>query len=649
MPSGLLQSFTPWVVYFILAGSVSSETAAITAFVATLLFSLKNLRKRYLLDWSTLIYFALLAGLSFTPLRAWLSQYAFLLSNAMLALIMWVSVIIKHPFTQQYAKEEVAERLWIIPTFKHINYTLSIVWALALSLMTLDSLLQSLNVLQSNIIADAIVAILLLSAIGFTRWFPDWYQGYLFRKLSRHKEDIAANPFLQGNFAPIRIEVNASNLPIIGALPNDLCGIYLRNGPNPAFDPISYTYPFDGDGMLHAIYLQNGKASYRNRFIETQGLVAERKAGRALYSGIARPIPTDPKLVGKNGDPGPVKNGAFIHVIRHAEHYVALYEAGVAYEVSAQLQTVGQWCPPNAKAPFNVNAHTRFDAKTQELYAFTYDFDVPYLRYYVLDKTGALTQDIAIEKPHSSMLHDFVLTENYIIFFDCPAVLDLNALAKGNNLLCWKPELGVKIAVVNRKTQKIMWIETEPFFVFHFANAFEKEDKIIVDYVRHVDLRLKEEISTGAGVPPLLYRSVLDLNTKTVKHMQLYDEGVEFPRIHENFHGTANRYIYLPAKTTRMACDPFNRLIKYDLEKQQATIHDFGVNAEIGEAVFIPATAARQEDEGYVGLFVYDKAENSSEFVLLAAQDFNHEPLAKIKLPQRVPHGLHGSWLAGLW
>ena len=65
---------------------------------------------------------------------------------------------------------------------------------------------------------------------------------------------LYADPYLQGINAPVHEEIDVANLPVDGELPPDLEGIYMRNGPNPAFDPISYTYPFDGDGMIHAVY-----------------------------------------------------------------------------------------------------------------------------------------------------------------------------------------------------------------------------------------------------------------------------------------------------------------------------------------------------------------------------------------------------------
>ena len=135
---------------------------------------------------------------------------------------------------------------------------------------------------------------------------------------------LYADPYLQGNNAPVHEEIDVANLPVDGELPHDLEGIYMRNGPNPAFDPISYTYPFDGDGMIHAVYFDKGRARYRNRWVKTKGLKAEQRAGRALYGGLFNPVPIDPSLVGPDGDPGPIKNVANTSVIQHGGHILAL-------------------------------------------------------------------------------------------------------------------------------------------------------------------------------------------------------------------------------------------------------------------------------------------------------------------------------------
>jgi carotenoid cleavage dioxygenase-like enzyme len=67
--------------------------------------------------------------------------------------------------------------------------------------------------------------------------------------------------------------------------------------------------------MIHAIELRDGKASYRNRWVTTAGLRAERRAGRAVYGSVRQPFPVSKRLIGADGDTSPVKNAANTNVI----------------------------------------------------------------------------------------------------------------------------------------------------------------------------------------------------------------------------------------------------------------------------------------------------------------------------------------------
>lgn len=641
----IILGFLPWILYFIIAGKTRDENQAaiIVALATTVLFDYKELKKGFVLTLGTVIFFLSLFIVTFFTTLTWPEDHAGLISNSALAFIAWISLLINKPFTLQYAREQVSSEYWELPGFLFVNQVITFVWACALLIMAIMSFYESsFNKIVYQIISYGPS----IFAIWFTSFFPDWYKGFQFRQLSKDKEDLSKNVFLQGNFAPIKTEIDVQNLKIEGTLPNSIDGVYMRNGPNPLFDPISYTYPIDGDGMLHAVTIHNKKAHYRNRFVETKGLIAEKKAGKALYGGIRKPIPTDPKLVGKNGDPGPVKDGAFIHIIQHAKQYIALHETNEAYEVTADLKTIGPWCPQGTKAPFHVNAHTRLDPKTKELFAFTYDTHPPYLRYYVFNETGAITKEVPIEKNHASMMHDFVLTENYLVFFDCPAIFDFNNLKKNKPLLEWKKEYPVNIIVVNRHDQSTFTIQTDSFFVYHFVNGFEKNNQIIIDYVRYDSFTIGSHLESNLSY---WYRAIIDINTKTVKLIQCDDRNVEFPRINDAYQTRQNQFIYLPSQN-RSTEDTglYNLLIRYDTEKQTSVVHDFGDAIEIGEPIFIPENNAENEDEGFVGVFAYDKSTQKSEFVLLHAQAIEDKPIARIQMPQRVPHGLHGSWIPNI-
>jgi carotenoid cleavage dioxygenase-like enzyme len=456
------------------------------------------------------------------------------------------------------------------------------------------------------------------------------------------------NPYLDGNYAPVHDELEIENLKIIGEIPKDLTGIYMRNGPNPEFPPISYTYPFDGDGMIHAIYLANGKAHYRNRYVETRELKKERRAGKALYSGVLNPRPLEPEWADPEDEPIAIKNGVTIHIIRHAGQYLALSEASPAYEMTAELKTIGEWNPSN-NLSFPVCAHTRLDPVNGDLWFINYAMQPPYLTLYCVDNKGAVIKKINIEKNYTSMVHDFVLTKNHIIIFDCPIIIDLQQVMAGGSIIDWKPELGVRIAIVSRNDGKIQWLETDPFFVFHFANAYEDRNEIRIDYVRHekFDFITNNDERT---MSPMLYRSVINLHSGAIKHIPLDDRIIEFPRIREDIDTLAHQFIYAPTKTVEMQSERgFNALVKYDVKNGYSELYKFGSATQIGEAVFAPRKNSRSEDDGYLMLFVFDATIEQSEFVILDAKHSGTTPLARIKVPRRIPHGFHGSWMPGDW
>src|SRR5919202_3891469 len=154
----------------------------------------------------------------------------------------------------------------------------------------------------------------------------------------------AANPFLQGNFAPVCEEVTADDLSVVGELPPELDGMFVRNGPNPQFPPVRNYHVFEGDGMLHGVRIRGGRASYRNRYVRTAGWKAERAAGKALYGSFLDPLNVTALLrVLRNLLKGAplIKNTANTALVCHDGRLLALWEGGEPHESRVpDLETV---------------------------------------------------------------------------------------------------------------------------------------------------------------------------------------------------------------------------------------------------------------------------------------------------------------------
>ena len=159
--------------------------------------------------------------------------------------------------------------------------------------------------------------------------------------LRTHVTNMANQPDLRGNLAPVGEGFDTDSCPVTGQIPEGLRGTFVRNGPNPMFEPIGSYHMFDGDGMLHGITFSDEGVAYRNRWIRSRGLGAEIAHGSGVYPGLGEVMNfPDPSLT---GDAGPVKNPANTHIVRHAGKYLALWEGGVPTEVTASLDTVGEY------------------------------------------------------------------------------------------------------------------------------------------------------------------------------------------------------------------------------------------------------------------------------------------------------------------
>src|SRR5882724_2928728 len=106
--------------------------------------------------------------------------------------------------------------------------------------------------------------------------------------------ETGSNPYLVGPYAPTHDEVTLTDLEVVGEIPEDLNGVYVRNGPNPQFEPQGRYHWFDGDGMVHAVHFAEGRASYRNRWIRTSGFRREREVSSPLWRGIMEPPADNP-------------------------------------------------------------------------------------------------------------------------------------------------------------------------------------------------------------------------------------------------------------------------------------------------------------------------------------------------------------------
>lgn len=446
------------------------------------------------------------------------------------------------------------------------------------------------------------------------------------------REDAKLPFHMRGNYAPVMDEVEAFDLPVQGTLPPELNGRYVRNGANPKHGPTMHW--FAGDGMLHGIRLREGRAEwYRNRWVQTKAL-----------AGVDRLDMTSGKMDLTVGL-------ANTHIIRHAGRIFALEEGSLPNEISPELDTLGPYdFGGRLTTPFTAHPHTC--PETGEMHFFGYELvEAPFVTYHVADAHGNLVHSQPIDVPGPTMVHDFAISRNHAIFLDMPVVFDLELAMQGGMPFEWRESYGARIGLLHRdrarQGEQPRWFDVDLCYVFHIMNAWESDDgtKVYLDAGRHASMWKN---GADSFEPCYLHRWTFDLVTGAVTETQLDDVGHGFPRIDDRRTGLLNRYGYVlaPRPDAPETMDAPSNVGKYDLVTGERTLHDFGPSVSTGEPVFVPRDGGTAEDDGYLVTFLYDKADQSSSFVVLDAADLSAEPVATVPLPQRVPHGFHGSWFA---
>jgi carotenoid cleavage dioxygenase len=453
------------------------------------------------------------------------------------------------------------------------------------------------------------------------------------------------NPFLQGNYAPWRVEGDAPFLEIEGALPRDLNGTFYRNGPNPAFEPLGRYHWFDGDGMIHAIRIEDGRASYRNRWVKSAGLAEERAAGQATFSGLLDMRPSEVPRI---------KNTGNTNIVWHGGKLLALMEAALPTELAAcTLETLGEW-DFGGKLATPMTAHPKMDPETGEMLFFGYAPFPPYLTYHVADRSGALVRSEPIDLAWPSMIHDFAVTKDHVVFILCPLVFSFENVKERGGVFSWEPDRGTRLGVMPRRggSSDVRWFETEASYVFHPLNAYDEDEKVVVDVARYDRLDFMGPESARdpdwkADRSARMHRWTIDLEAGGVRSVPLDDVSCEFPRADERRLGRKHRYGYaaVQPRPTGKSLPVWSAIRRYDLERGTTETHDFGAACGAGEPLFVPRAGAAAEDDGYVIALVYDGERNTSEFHVLDARNVAGEPIATVHLPHRVPYGFHGNWV----
>ncbi|MGB8699191.1 MAG: carotenoid oxygenase family protein [Thermosynechococcaceae cyanobacterium] len=446
---------------------------------------------------------------------------------------------------------------------------------------------------------------------------------------------------------------------IDGEIPADLQGTLYRNGPGRLdINGQRFHHPFDGDGMVCAISFQDGGAVFRNRYVRTEGYVAESAAGKILYRGVFGTQKPGGWLA--NAFDLKFKNIANTNVLHWGDRLFALWEGGLPHELDPNtLETLGPSTLGKLLKPTDPwSAHPRIDpgepGQAPRLVNFSIKSGLSSgVTVYELNLAHDCLQQKTFTIPGFAFIHDFAITPNYYLFFQNPVVLNPLPFVFGfrgaGQCIEFKPQKPTRIWVLPRhRSGSVQVFETDPCFVFHHANAHEIEGHLIVDSICYPsfpkvdpqeDYRQIDFNRLPAGE---LWRFKINLAQRTVTHDTLVARCCEFPTLHPHQMGRPYRFIFMGTAHEPSGNAPLQALLKLDLDNGTQTVWSAAPQGFIGEPIFVPHPQNTDEDAGWLLSLVYDAAQHRTDVVILDAQDLAKGPIARLHLTHPIPYGLHG-------
>ena len=464
------------------------------------------------------------------------------------------------------------------------------------------------------------------------------------------------HPYLTGAWTPNYEEYNATEMDVIGEIPPDIDGVYLRNTENQVHEPIGRYHPFDGDGMIHMMSFAGGKAEYRNRFVRTRGFQAEQEAGRSLWAGLMEP-PSRSMRPGWGAQEG-LKDASSTDIIVHAGLALStFYQCGEGYRLDPYtLEQLGteHWVPEDG-----ISAHPKLDEHTGELLFFNYSKHAPYMHYGVVGADNKLRHYVPIALPGPRLPHDMAFTERYAIVNDLPLFWDAERLARGHHVVRMHADTPSRFGIIPRLGQphEIKWFEAEPTYVLHWLNAWEEGDEVVLDgyFQEHPEPGDYPGAPPGFGrmmaylnqhqIAPRLHRWRFNLRTGATREERLDDRTLEFGVINQRYAGRAYRYAY--SASSKPGWYLLTGFTKHDVLSGESWSVELGEHRYGSEVGFAPRLGAVDEDDGYLVTFLTDLNEDRSECLLIEASAIEAGPVCRIILPHRISSGTHAAWAHG--
>jgi len=448
------------------------------------------------------------------------------------------------------------------------------------------------------------------------------------------------SPAFTGFNAPSRIECDIADLAHEGTIPPELNGAFFRVQPDPQFPPrLGDDISFNGDGMITRFHIHDGQCDIKQRWAQTNKWKREKEAGKGLFGAYRNPLTDDPVVEGE------IRSTANTNAFIYAGKLWAMKEDSPALTMDpATMETFGFEKFGGKMTGQTFTAHPKVDPHTGNMVAIGYAASglcTDDVTYYEVSPEGELIREIWFKAPYYCMMHDFGVTQDYLVLHIVPSIGSWERLEQGKPHFGFDTTMPVYLGVIPRRdgvTQDdIRWFKRDNCFASHVMNAFQDGTKVHFDTPEAANNMFPFFPDVhGAPFNPReaashLTRWTVDMasNSEEFASIERLTETVgEFPRIDDRFTGLPYRYGWMlemdmkrPVELKGGSAGGFlmNCLFLIDHETGAEQHWWCGPTSSLQEPAFIPRSKDAPEGDGWIVQVCNRLAEHKSDLLIFEA------------------------------
>ncbi len=448
-----------------------------------------------------------------------------------------------------------------------------------------------------------------------------------------------------------RTEMDLFDCEVEGDLPTDLDGVFYRVGPDPQYPkPPQYAgdIPFDGEGHVSMFRISGGHVDYRTRYARNARWKAQHAARRSLFGMYRNPLTDDPSVAGLNR--GTANTQLFLH---HGKLLVFKEDSPPVHMDPLTLETLDEEYTFGGRLESQTHtAHPKIDPVTGGLVSFGYEAGgllSKDINVFETDRAGNITWSVTVEAPYAGMMHDFCVTQDYIVLYLVNMVADMERIEAGGVHFSYDSQTPCYLGVMRRggDGRDLRWFTGPNLFCTHVMGGWNEGERLIVDmdggegnqFPFFPSLHEPFDPVRGTGY---IRRFTVDLSNRGNNRFQAetifpHITGV-LARQDDRFHTLPYRWGYLLATGSNGGWAL--------IDHQQGTTQMASVPGyALSEMCFVPRHREAEEGDGYlIGLGSSMTEAGRSNLFLFDTEDIAAGPRAQVRMPFRCVGQVHGFW-----